>query len=137
MSVPCMGACSALGRRCEWPNRCGDLGRCAYGAQAPDAVISVPREPTPAMVAAGAEASKFYDLDSEPEATAKAIYRRMVNAARGVTEGDGYRTSANGLTRTKIAPDAAPPMVPSESVTLRMGADGRLHPPGVGGNDGR
>lgn len=41
----------------------------------------VPLEPTSEMVAAGAEASKFYNLDSEPENTAKAIYRRMLDAA--------------------------------------------------------
>lgn len=27
--------CSALGGRCEWPLRCEDLGRCAYGVKVP------------------------------------------------------------------------------------------------------
>lgn len=38
-----------------------------------------------------------------------------------VTDPDqGWRTSADGLTRTKIAPDAAAPTVPSQSVKLRI-----------------
>lgn len=50
-------------------------------------------------------------------------------ATPGVDACDGYRTSADGLYRTRIAPDAAAPMVPSHSVRLVFGADGRAHPP--------
>ena len=58
------------------------------------------------------------------------IGQRRYRIACGVmvdAPADRYRTSPDVLTRTLIAPDAAAPMVPSPSVTLRMGADGRLH----------
>lgn len=53
-------------------------------------------------------------------------FNELERRRSGGVAGDGYRTSADGLTRTKIAPDAASPTVPSKSVTLRMGADGKL-----------
>jgi hypothetical protein len=52
----------------------------------------------------------------------------MAEPTYGVDSSDGWRTSADGLTRTRIAPDAAAPMVPSQCVTLIVGADGRLKP---------
>lgn len=59
-----------------------------------------------------------FDDASEQEAYAHALARQL-NARTS------YRTSAGGLTSTtstKIAPDAASPMVPGKSVTLHIGA---------------
>lgn len=53
-------------------------------------------------------------------------YTLVAEATVGVDTSDGWRTSADGMTRTKIAPHAAVPMVPSPSATFRVGGDGRL-----------
>lgn len=65
-----------------------------------------------------------WDSPNWKDGTHTADYiNRLRRAIAAAATSDGYRTSPDGLTRKKNAPDAAAPLVPSQCVTLRFGAD--------------
>jgi hypothetical protein len=57
-----------------------------------------------------------------PTARHLAAYEERIRAdeRKRFAERDGFRTSADGLTRMRIAPDAAAPLVPCQSVEVRL-----------------